>query len=229
MPTFGDYETVGEPVATTDERGHVSTVWKARKSGASDSRVFAVKFYAPRRRETGEESSGDPLATDRGLEFLEGVKQLKQACQAGGQCLGPIHDFGSTEEGVWYATDFYRRGSLKAWIARRGGADSATLRHVIYSVVTGCLALKRSRGHSHGNLQAGNVFMVGKLQRLRKTPLVLADPYPTSGAQILQLDADDRQAVGDLLQQVVEARDLHDIGALIFQLVEGRYRSVKAA
>ena len=37
MPTFGDYETVGELVVTTDECGHVSTVWKAWKSGVSDS------------------------------------------------------------------------------------------------------------------------------------------------------------------------------------------------
>ncbi|PYJ97886.1 MAG: hypothetical protein DME23_13530 [Verrucomicrobia bacterium] len=222
MPTFGDYETVGEPVATRDERGHVSTIWQARKSRESGGRLYAIKCYAPRRRQPGEGSSGEALDEDLGLEFLEGIKQLKKAHSEGGSCLASIHAFGIAATGAWYVTDFYPRNTLKAWVARHGSVDSAAVRHVVYSVVTGCLVLKRSRGYSHGNLKSGNVFLVGKPRPLRKTPLHLGDPYPAAPLQLSRLDADDRHSPGELLQKVTEARDLRAIGELILELVEGR-------
>src|SRR5438132_3848687 len=223
MPTFGDYETVGEPVATKDERGHVSTVWQARKSGASGGGLYAIKCYAPHRRKPKEGQPEDALDKDRGLEFLEGIKQLKKARSEGGRYLPPIHAFGIADTGAWYVTDFYPRNTLKAWIARRGGVDSAAaVRHVIYSIVTGCLALKRSRGYSHGNLKSGNVFLVGKPRPLRHTPLHLADPYPAAPLQLSRLEGDDRHKPGELHDKVIEAHDLRALGELILELVEGR-------
>src|SRR5437773_3010428 len=222
MPTFGDYETVGEPVATRNERGHVSTVWQARKSGASGGRLYAIKCYAPRRRKPKEGQPEDALDEDRVLEFLEGIKQLKKAHSEGGRCLPPIHAFGIADTGAWYVTDFYPRNTLKACIGRRGGVDSAAVRQVVYSVVTGCLALKRSRGYSHGNLKSGNVFLVGKPRPLRHTPLHLADPYPAAPLQLSRLEGDDRHEPGELHDKVIEARDLRALGELILELVEGR-------
>src|SRR2546423_3516264 len=222
MPTFGDYETVGEPVATRDERGHVSTIWQARRSGESGGRWYAIKCYAPRRRQPGEGSSGEALDEDLGLEFLEGIKQLKKAHSEGGSCLASIHAFGIAATGAWYVTDFYPRNTLKAWVARRGSVDSAAVRHVVYSVATGCLALKRSRGYSHGNLKSGNVFLVGKPRPLRKTPLHLADPFPAAPLQLSRLEGDDRHEPGELHDKVIEASDLRALGELILELVEGR-------
>ncbi|HKI71001.1 MAG TPA: hypothetical protein VKA81_01375, partial [Verrucomicrobiae bacterium] len=223
MPTFGDYETVGEPVATRDERGHVSTVWQARKSGASGGGLYAIKCYAPHRRKPKEGQPEDALDKDRGREFLEGIKQLKKARSEGGRYLPPIHAFGIADTGAWYVTDFYPRDTLKAWIALRGGVDSAAVvRHVIYSIVTGCLALKRSRGYSHGNLKSGNVFLVGKPRPLRRTPLHLADPYPAAPLQLSRLEGDDRHERSDLHDKVIEARDLRALGELVLELVEGR-------
>src|SRR2546430_13221349 len=225
MPTFGDYETVGEPVATRDERGHGSTVWQARKSGASDGRLYAIKCYAPHRRKPKEGQPEDALDEGRGLEFLEGIKQLKKAHSEGGRFLPPIHAFGIADTGAWYVTDFYPRNTLKAWIARRGGVDSAAaVRHVIYSIVTGCLALKRSRGYSHGNLKSGNVFLVGKPRPLRHTPLHLADPYPAAPLQLSRLEADDRHSAGELLQKGPEAPDLPAIRGKSLRHVESRLR-----
>ena len=211
-------------VATSDERGHVSTVWQARKSGASGGRLYAIKCYAPHRRKPKEGQPEDALDEDRGLEFLEGIKQLKKARSEGGRYLPPIHAFGIADTGAWYVTDFYPRNTLKAWIARRGGVDSAAaVRHVIYSIVTGCLALKRSRGYSHGNLKSGNVFLVGKPRPLRHTPLHLADPYPVAPLQLTRFECDDRHEPGELYDKVIEARDLRALGELILGLVEGRF------
>src|SRR6266850_3789053 len=222
MPIFGEYETFGEPIATIEERGHLTTVWQARKTGETAGPLYAIKCYAPRNRKQKDPQSEDALDEDRGLEFLEGVKEQKKAYADGGRCLAPIHAFGMSAEGVWYVTDFYPRNNLKTWIARRGGVDGEALRHVLFSVVTGCLSLKRSRGHSHGNLKTGNVFLVGNPRPLVKTPLHLTDPYPAAPLQLSKMDAADRKTVGDLLGQVVEIQDLKAIGELILQLVEGR-------
>ena len=220
MPVFGDFETVGEPVATTEDRSHVATVWRARKTGVDDGRSYAVKSYAPR-RQTQAAASEEELERDGGLRFAEGIKDLRKASLQGGRCLMEIHDLGITPEGVWYVSDFYPR-TLERFIALRGRVDAEGLRHIVGSVIVGCLALKRARGFSHGNLKTRNVFLVGAPRALRKTALQLGDPYPAGGEQLSHLEAGDRKVVGDLLKQTVEAQDLHAIGELILQLVEGR-------
>src|SRR6266568_4266118 len=181
MPVFGEYETIGEPFAVTEERGHTSTVWQARKSGANDARLYVVKCYLPRTRQPklGEARPEEALGDDPFREYIEGIKQLKKAQSEGGSCLSPIHAFGiHPDEGAWYVTDFFPGKSLKEWITLRGRVDGAGLRNVVYSALTGCLALKRSRGYSHGNLKTSNVFLLGKPRPLRERPLLLTDPYP---------------------------------------------------
>src|ERR1041385_2720068 len=220
MPIFGEYETLGEPVAISEERGHVSTVWQARKTGG-DNRLYAVKCYAPRARQPKPGEEGE-LDKDRGIEFLEAIKQLKKAQSEGGRCLCPVHALGIAPEGAWYVTDFYPGRTLREWISKRGRVDSDAIKQVVYSCAVGCLALKRSRGYSHGNLKATNVFLVGTPRPLRKRPLHLGDPYPASTAQMANLDAEDRRAVTDLLAQTAALQDLRAIGELILQLVEGR-------
>jgi tetratricopeptide (TPR) repeat protein len=221
MPTFGDYETVGDPVEITDETGHVSTIWKARKVGSRDSRVYAVKRYSPHRRQAGTGPPEGTLDRDRGLEFLEGIKQLKKAHRDGVRGLVPVHEFGLADEGAWYVTDYYQRGALKGWIAKKGAVDSAGLRNVVYSVVSVCLALKRSRSYGHGNLKATNVFLLGKSRPLRQT-LHVADPYPAGSLQLAKLEGDDRLAVGGMLQETIEEQDRIAIGELLLQLVRKR-------
>lgn len=221
MPTFGDFETYGEPIAITEERGHVSTVWRATKGGKGDSK-FIVKCYAPPRSTSKHGQSEDALERDPAHEFLEGIKQLKKAHSERGPGLVPIHDFGISDLGAWYVTDFYPRNSLKAWIAKRGSVDSAGLRQVVHGVVGGCLTLVRSRGYSHGNLKPSNVFLSGKPQPLRNTPLHLADAYPAAPLQLARLRATDKRTVGELLGQVMEVQDLRALGELLLQLVEGR-------
>lgn len=223
MPFFGEYETVGEPHAITPARDHVSTVWRARKSGALEGRVYGLKSIAARRsRVEGAVTEEAQLGTDRGLEFIGAIKQVKQALSEGGRGLAPIHDFGTSSEGVWFVTDFCERFSLKALVTRQAQVDDAALRHVVHSVVTGCLALGRACGRSHGNLKLSNVLRGGRSQPLRTTPLLLVDPMPVPSARISRLDRGDRQSVEQTMHNVFEAQDLKAIGELVLQLVEGR-------
>src|SRR5256885_8829045 len=190
-------------MGVTDERGHVSTVWQARKSGG-DNRLYAVKCYAARRRQP-KPGREEELDQDRGIEFLEAIKQLKKAQSEGGSCLCPVRAMGIAPEGAWYVTDFYSGKSLREWVSKRGRVDSGALRQVVYCCAVGSLALKRSRGYSHGNLKSTNVFLVGEPRPLRKRPLQVGDPYPASTVQMANLDAEDRRAVTDLLAQTAEA------------------------
>ncbi len=222
MPSFGEFETIGEPLSRSEEREHLSTVWQARKGGL-ETPLYVVKAYLPRRRalKPGQEDTIH-LYKDPALQFLEGVKQVRQAIAEGGSNLAPIHDLGMSDSGAWYATDFFPRQHLWSYIDHHGEVDGPTLRHIFHEVVAGCLALKRSRGYSHGNLKAGNIFLAGKVRPLRQTTLVLMDAYPAAPLQLARLDPKDRIEVRELLHQVVEAHDLRAIGELILQLVEGR-------
>ncbi len=217
MPVFGEYETNDEPLAVTPARNQTTTVWLAKKSGSSDGRQYAIKCLTVH-RDGRAASSEDALEADPGLEFIEIIKQVKKAQGEGCRDFAPIHAFGTSDSGYWYATDYCARGSLKNWINLRGGVDAAALQHVVSSLVTGCQSLKKLCGRSHGNLKPSNVLLQGKSRPLRATPLLMLDPMPVSSAQVSSLGTGDRQ----MMQNIFEAQDLRAIGEIILQLVEGR-------
>lgn len=217
MPVFGEYETNDEPLAVTPTRNQTTTVWLARKSGAQDGRQFAIKCLAVHRDEKTH-ASDETLGADPGLEFVETVKQLKKAEAEGARDFAPIHAFGTSDYGSWYATEYCARGSLKTWINLRGGMDSAALRQVVSSLAQGCKSLKRICGRSHGNLKPSNVLLHGKSRPLKSTPLLMVDPMPVSTTRVAEMATENRMMV----QNIFEAQDLRAIGELILQLVEGR-------
>ena len=221
MPSFGDYETVGEPVAITEERDYVSTVWQAHKSGDHGTPRYAVKLFAPRRSAKPRDTQdGDALEQDPALIYIEGIKELLKIPEAD-SFLAPIRAFGVAAEGAWQVLDLYPR-SLKTWIGLRGRVDGAAVQHIVSSLVAACLALKKHRGYSHGNLKTGNVFLVGRPQALRSTPVHLAD---AGHAGLIDLPAQKSGPSGVApaeLPEFVERRDLQRLGELILQLVEGR-------
>jgi len=230
MPTFGDFETIDEPIETREDSRQFTRVWQAARISVKDGRLYALKCYIPRHGRRAEGAPKEALEEHRSLEFIEGVKQIKKAAADAQDRLTPIYEFGLTPsgDGAWYVTDFYGDATpilprtLRSYITRGGKVDAEGLRHTIHSVVLGCVALKRSRGWSHGNLKTSNVFRTGKPRALRKTPLVLGDAFPVAPMQLGQLDAQNKLEVGDLIKATVEAHDLHAIGALILQLVEVR-------
>ncbi|HEY5913627.1 MAG TPA: hypothetical protein VJA21_23820, partial [Verrucomicrobiae bacterium] len=227
MPTFGEFETVGQPLSSSDERGRLTTVWRARRSGSREERLYAIKCYAPRREETPKAAPDEALDQDLRIKFIkEVVEPLKRAQSKGEACLAPIHQFGTTDSEAWYVTDFYGlpnsfSNSLKQYITGKGEAGNAVLRHVVQSVVTACLALKRWRGYSHGNLKPSNVFRAGRSE-WRKAPVFIADPYPAPPVQFARYEAGDLSDVSATLRDSLEAQDLAAIGGIILQLVERR-------
>ncbi len=230
MPTFGDFETIDEPIESREDSRHFTRVWQASRISVKDGLLYAVKCYIPRHGRVVEGAPKEDLEEHRSLEYIEGVKQIKKAAAEGQQFLTPIHEFGLTSsgDGAWYVTDFYGDATpilprtLRSYITRGGKVDAPALRHTIYSIVQGCLALKRSRGCSHGNLKTTNVFRAGKPRALSKTPLVLGDAFPVAPLQLAQLDAQNKVEVGELLNSTMEVQDLQAIGELILQLVEVR-------
>lgn len=217
MPVFGEYETNDEPLAVTPTRNQTATIWLARKSGGQDARQFAVKSLAVHRDERTH-TSDETLGADPGLEFIETVKQLKKAQSEGSRGFAPVHAFGTSDSGCWYATDYCARGSLKTWINLRGGVDSDALRHVVSSLAEGCRSLKKACGRSHGNLKPSNVLLHGKSRPLKSTPLLMTDPVPVSTSRVSDMATENRMMV----QNIFEAQDMRAIGELILQLVEGR-------
>ncbi len=221
MPLFGEFETV-QQISITEEPRFVTTVWKARKSGGTDGRFYVIKCYAPR---PGRMTPGQPqevLEQDWSLSFLDGIKRLKRAHAGDASCLAPVHAFGVTPEGAWFATDYYERSTLKEYIDLLGRVNSEALRQVVCSVVTGCLAIKHSsEGKAHGNLKPSNVLLAGKPCPLQRTPLHLTDPHPAP-RQLAALGAAGQRTGSEGSDPMPEIQDLRAIGELILQLVEGR-------
>src|SRR5262249_1515805 len=149
------------------------------------------------------------------------AEALKKASEANPHVLTPLHGFGASDSGVWCATEYYPRKSLREFIALQGVIDATALQHVVSMVVTGCLALKQSTGRSHGNLKVSNILVAGEPRPLAKSPVHLADPCLTS---VLDLsEAGDRAAKpadDPSVRQRLEASDLRAIGELILQLTE---------
>ena len=56
MPTFGEFETVGQPLTSSDERGHVTTVWKARHE-----RSNSYMFIKPSLKEIAKELADEMI------------------------------------------------------------------------------------------------------------------------------------------------------------------------
>jgi hypothetical protein len=231
MPNFGEFETIGEPLAVTKEAGHVSYVWQARRADGHNSGSYAVKCYAPRPRPQGSLSAGATLGIDRGLEFLEGIKQLEETRAKGARGLARIYGFGKTPaspetglsaEGAWYATDYCVARTLKEWIGIGGRIDSHALRKVVSAVLWGCIALKQSRGHSHGNLKPSNILIGGNSGSLSTRKLFLTDPYPAAPSRLNRLDPPEQREITDLFRDAVETQDLQALGRIILQLVELR-------
>ncbi|MFO1500031.1 MAG: immunoglobulin domain-containing protein [Verrucomicrobiota bacterium] len=224
MPTFGEYETIGDSVETTYGRDYIATIWHARKVGAKTAQpTHVLNHHVPLPRTAVEPLATDALEPDRNLEFLESVKQLDQARQAGGRCLVPVRAFNVVDQGAYYVTDFYPR-TLKTWISGRVHIRSAALQHAIHSIVSGCLALQRSCHRSHGNLKPSNV-LIGKRALFQPTAIALTEPLPPSALRLAGSDVDDRRDVAERIRRQTEFRDLRAIGELILQLIEGRLMS----
>jgi hypothetical protein len=224
MPSFGEYQSVDELQRRPGESGEVYTTWKARRSTADNNCSYVLKTVTLGVRQASHEEGEEAQKIDPSHDFLQSADLLKRAFQLDKRFLAPIHAFGSTDRDSWYSTDYYQRKSLKEFISLHGSVDGEALDHVVYSIASGCLALQRAIGRSHGNLKPGNILLAGNPRPLRNSALHLIDPCPDSLVR-----ADDAAPSGpnepnslDSVRREIERSDLRAIGELILQLVEGR-------
>jgi len=136
MPVFGNFETIRE-LASDDGR----IVYLAQnRQDRTDRRQYAVVVF--RVRKATEYYERDDLGIrnlgqDLQLAFLTTVKAQKRASDAGSRFIAPIHDIGVNSEGAWYATDYFRRGSLQTGIGHNRMVDDAFLRRIVGFTVAG--------------------------------------------------------------------------------------------
>jgi serine/threonine protein kinase len=223
MPVFGEYETVGDPLSVCDRNGQTRTCWKANRPGWDDERVYMIKSLAlPRPGSTREQSAQQLPPADVGADFFESIARLKEAHRACPELIAPIHAFGRTDAELWYATDYYPRQSLEDFYSTASEINDQALRNVVYSVASGCMALRRATGLSHGNLKPSNVLVSGKPGPLKLAQLRLIDVAGSASVRTsITKPRDSRQTItGAALRQATEARDLRGIGEILLKLVE---------
>lgn len=222
MPVFGEYETVGDPLSVCDRNGQTRTCWKANRPGWDDERVYLIKSLALPRPESAREQSAQALPpADVGADFFESIARIKEACRAHPELIAPIYGFGRTDTALWYATDFYPQQSLEEFYSTAAEINDQTLRHVVYSVASGCLALRQTTGLSHGNLKPSNVLIGGEPGPLRTAQLRLIDVAGSASVRASLKESQDQCPATDAaLRQATEARDLRGVGEILLKLVE---------
>src|SRR5882724_9526939 len=141
MASYGSFETNREVAS-----GHGSVVYSARKSSET-ANSYAVKVFSLQRDIGADQESRETLAglmEDLALSFTEHVGQQRKAAQTS-KNIAPIFEFGNQGESAWYVTKLYPR-SVHKIIEGRVALSYEAFFHIIQSVLTGCLDLKKVCG-----------------------------------------------------------------------------------
>jgi hypothetical protein len=193
---YGDYEQVSELAAKP-----TALIYLARRGG----RNYVLKVFrslTPAEEERTEQAESAVPGPSLENKFLDGVKVQKKAAEHSRRHFAPVYDAGITEEGAWYATDYYARGSLRRWIGQ--AMDAATLRRLVWVILEGLLEMRRITGRSHGNLKPANILIGGASgTALGRTPIFLMDPLPGGEAEAKLFELADLRALGELILQLV--------------------------
>jgi hypothetical protein len=219
MPVFGEYETLAKPLFTRARFGQTRTYWIAQRRGTEAPRDYFIKSIALAAQNVGAPA---PPPADPSADFFESIARLNQPQRRHAEGIAPIHAFGRTETGLWYATDYYPRQSLVQFCSTAADITDAGLRHIVHGLASACLALQQGTGRSHGNLKPGNVLLAGEPASLSETPLHLIDVAGfTALRQPLETDPNPVVPYGEpALRETAERRDLLGIGRILLQLVE---------
>jgi hypothetical protein len=204
MASYGSFETSREVAS-----GHGSVVYAAATAGESGS-SFAIKVFALHRQMDEDPESHETLAAlveDLTRSFTNLVTQQKEAAESS-RNIAPIFEFGNEGESAWYATRLYPR-SVHKIIEGRVALGYEAFFHIIHSVLTGALDLKKTCGRSHGNLKPANVLLGGGA-KIREADVVVSDPLPGDEAGGAKFELADLRAIGQIIYQLVRQRELTD-------------------
>ncbi len=202
MASYGSFETSREVAS-----GHGSVVYAAARAGESGS-SYAVKVFALHRQMAEDPDSRETLAAlveDLTRSFTNLVTQQKAAAESS-RNIAPIFEFGNEGESAWYATRLYPR-SVHKMIEGRVALSYEAFFHIIHSVLTGAVDLKKTCGRSHGNLKPSNV-LVGGGAKIREADVVVSDPLPGDEADVAKFELADLRAIGQIIFQLVRQREL---------------------
>jgi hypothetical protein len=199
---FGAYKTVRELGS-----GSTATIFLAvDAAGEAGKPRFAVKLCTAGAGIDSEWQSekAREAASQRVWDFLASTTRQKRAHAAGARQVAPIHDGGTSEQGPWFATDYYPRTAQKL-IEGHVTLTCEALHHILQCVVRGALEYKAHTGESHGNIKPSNVLL-GSQRKLDEASVVLCDPFASKTEQVSNLELADLRAIGELLYQLVRRR-----------------------
>src|SRR5436190_3657361 len=165
MASFGSFETHREVYS-----GNSYTVYSAKKTGDPKTE-YAIKLF----HLSVDESSAEDLETllrdlERSCADRIAVQQQAAAQSA---FIAPVIETGQDERGVWYATLFYPL-SVHRLISNKVAFRVADIEHVIPSIATRALDLKRLSGRSHGQILP-SLVQVSKSAKRTRDSIVLTD------------------------------------------------------
>ena len=208
MELYGEYEVVRQIPRVATSR--IFTLIARKRNGPAD-KEFVIRVF-PAAESAGAVSPQtadlDELSASGRLAFLESIQQQKHACDAGARNLAPIHEFQNDSRGVWYVTDHYPRGTLKKLIVGQYQADDEDVYHLVESVLTALLDLKKYCGRSHGNLVPNSILLGGREgKRLEYAPVFVYEPLGGNAGKSAVYELADLHAIGDIIFQLVRRRE----------------------
>ncbi len=198
MATFAQFETSEEY-----HRGANFTVWKARRRGAADDRIFAVKSCRP---SEFLDEGGDAVPYLKGVGQM--LEDLRKLTEKGSQNWIEVVAQGADEEHVFWVSRFFPR-SLHTVLERRAQLPPEDIHWIAGGIARGLGDLERLLQRPHGNLKASNVFIDGD-GRLRGLPVVLSDLKPRDELVLPQDRIADFRELGRLIVLIIRRRNADD-------------------
>jgi len=162
-------------------------------------------LVALKRAEIAGPEAGSRDAKRRLSGFAAAVRVQQEVASEPGRHWAAVHGSGETAEGAWCAVEYVEMSAAEL-IANKLELTDLALYNVAWSVMSGLLELKAKCRRAHGALKPANVLIEGD-KEVAKARVVLTDPGTSP----------------DAVSPQAYARDLHELGRLIYDLVWSGY------
>jgi len=210
MADYAGYETFEE-----FHRGALSTVWKARRRGATDAQVYSVKICRPPVWDPSEAEA----AASQVAGFADSVEEQRVLCERGATAWVSVLAAGRSADESYFVSRFYPR-SLERVIGGRAALQSEDIQWLALSIATGLEELQRLIDRPHGNLKPGNIF-IDSDGRVRGAKVLLSDIKPRRDLDVSADRAADFHALGRTIVHLARRQHTNLQGAIGWPLEAG--------